>query len=430
LFFLVFTLLPSLVIAETPEQKEARESALRKELAQVEADIAANTKKLQIKQGEASSISRDIQILTYQINQAKLKIRQKQIEIERLGGDITKREKTITTLSTKIEEEKESLAELLRKTKELDHVTMPEVILGNDILSDFFVDLNSFNFIQASVHGSFLVMRDTQVETTKEKITLERRRDAERDAKRVIEEETKKIQTAEAEKKRLLALTNQAAASYKGIIAEREARRAVIRSALFKLRDTTSISFGEAVDMAIRLSKQTGVRPAFALAILKQETNIGQNVGTCNRAGDPPEKHWKMIMHPTRDQAPYLRIVTELGLDPEATPLSCAMSYGYGGAMGPAQFIPSTWEPYKARISAVTGNTPPNPWRPFDAFAASQLLLRDLGAAGGGYTSERTAALRYYAGGNWADPRNAFYGDSVMRLATEMQAQIDILQTN
>ncbi|MDQ5957762.1 MAG: hypothetical protein QG665_87, partial [Patescibacteria group bacterium] len=282
IFFLLLTLVPTLALAETPEEKEIRESALRKELAQVEADIAANTKKLQAKQGEASSISRDIQILTYKINQAKLKIRQKQIEIERLGGDITKRENTITTLSNKIESEKESLAELLRKTKELDHVDMSEVILGQDSLSGFFADLDSFNFIQASMHGSFQVMRDTQVETTKEKVTLERRRDAERDAKRVIEEETKKIQAAEAEQKRLLALTKQAAASYQGIIAEREARRAAIRSALFKLRDTTSISFGEAVDMAIQLSKKTGVRPAFALAILKQETNIGQNVGTCN----------------------------------------------------------------------------------------------------------------------------------------------------
>ncbi|MEK7136164.1 MAG: hypothetical protein AAB821_01050 [Patescibacteria group bacterium] len=423
---------PQILRAETTaeEAKVARESALRDELAKVEADILANTKLLNSKRGESASISRDIQILTYQINQAKLKIRQKQIEIERLGGDITKKEVTITTLSNEIEEEKESLAELLRKTKDLDHISMSEVVLGNDTLSDFFVDIDSFNFIQANMHRSFAAMRDTQVEATKEKITLERRRTAEQDAKRVIEVETKKIQTAEAEKKRLLTISKSQEAGYGQIIAERERRRAAIRSELFRLRDSSSISFGEAVDMAILLSKKTGVRPAFALAILKQETNIGQNLGSCNRAGDPPERHWKAIMHPTRDQAPYLRIVTELGLDPETTPLSCAMSYGYGGAMGPAQFIPSTWEPYKARITAVTGNNPPNPWRPLDAFAASQLLLRDLGAAGGTYTAERTAALRYYAGGNWADPRNAFYGNSVMNLATQMQAQIDILQSS
>ena len=425
------SLAPAVVLAETADNaKTAREAVLRAELAKVEAEIAANTKLLNAKRQESSSIERDIAILNYQINQAKLKIRQKQIEIERLGGDITKKETTITVLSNEIEEKKESLAELLRKTKDLDHISMPEVVLGSDSLSDFFVDLDSFNFIQASMHNSFAEMRGTQIEATKEKITLERRRDPERHAKRVIEQETKKIQAAEAEKKRLLAVSRSEEASYNVIIAERERQRTAIRSELFRLRDSASISFGEAVDMAVKLSKQTGVRPAFALAILKQETNIGQNVGTCNRPGDPPTKQYAQIMHPTRDIPPFLRITSELGLDPTTTPLSCPLGYGYGGAMGPAQFIPSTWEPYTGRIAAITGNNPPNPWRPLDAFAASQLLLRDLGAAAGGYTAERTAALRYYAGGNWSDPRNAFYGNSVMVLAAEMQAQIDILQGN
>ncbi|MDQ5890010.1 MAG: hypothetical protein QG609_503 [Patescibacteria group bacterium] len=426
--------IPQIVLAQqalSEAEKQQREELLKKELARVEAEIAANTIKLNAKQKETSSIARDVEILNYQISQAKLKIRQKQIEIERLGGDINVRVKTIRTLSEQIEADKESLSELLRATRNLDNTTLTEVVLDTDTLSGFFVDLDSFSFIQSNVHDSFKAMRNNQVEATKEKVGLERRQSAEIDAKRVIEVETSKIQAAEAEKKRLLSIAKTEEAGYKNIIAAREAERAAIRNALFKLRDSTgSITFGQAVDMAVELSAKTGVRPAFALAILKQETNIGQNLGTCNRPGDPVTKQYDQIMHPTRDIPPFLRIVAELGLDPRTTPLSCPLSYGYGGAMGPAQFIPSTWEPYKARIAAVTGNNPPSPWRPLDAFAASQLLLRDLGAAGGGYTAERTAALRYYAGGNWADSRNAFYGDSVMRIATDMQAQIDILRGN
>lgn len=412
-------------------EKKQREEALKKELARVEAEIAANTIKLGSKQKETASIARDVEILNYEINQAKLKIRQKQIEIERLGGDINLRQKTILTLSEQIEADRNSLSELLRQTKKLDSTTLTEIVLSNDSLSDVFVDLDSFNFIQSTVHDSFKDMRNTQVEATKEKVSLERRQSAEIDAKRVIEAETAKIQVAEAEKKRLLSISKTEEAGYRNVIAAREAERNAIRSALFQLRDSsTSITFGEAVDLAVSLSQKTGVRPAFALAILKQESNIGQNVGTCNRAGDPANKLYDQIMHPTRDIPPFLRITSELGLDPKTTPLSCPLSYGYGGAMGPAQFIPSTWEPYKGRIGAITGNNPPSPWRPLDAFAASQLLLRDLGAAGGGYTAERTAALRYYAGGNWADSRNAFYGDSVMRIAGDMQTQIDILRGN
>ena len=52
---------------------------------------------------------------------------------------------------------------------------------------------------------------------------------------------------------------------------------------------------------------------------------------------------------------------------------------------------------------------------------ASGIYLSDLGASARTYTAERTAALKYYAGGNWASPANAFYGDGVMQKATNIQ---------
>lgn len=83
------------------------------------------------------------------------------------------------------------------------------------------------------------------------------------------------------------------------------------------------------------------------LAVLTQESNLGQNVGTCNRPTDPPNRHYTKIMHPTRDQHHFVTITKELGMDPNSTPVSCPMfesgqQFGWGGAMGPAQFIPST----------------------------------------------------------------------------------------
>ncbi len=60
---------------------------------------------------------------------------------------------------------------------------------------------------------------------------------------------------------------------------------------------------------------------------------------------------------------------------------------------------------------------------------ASGIYLSELGAGGGTYTTERTAALKYYAGGNWAAPANAFYGDGVMAKAKSIQENmIDPLQ--
>jgi len=96
--------------------------------------------------------------------------------------------------------------------------------------------------------------------------------------------------------------------------------------------------------------------------------------------------------------------------------------------MGPAQFIPTTWVLYEKRISEITGNNPPSPWDPKDAFVASALLLKDNGAAARTYQAENRAALKYLAGSNWQKSAYRFYGDDVMALAAKYQEQIDILK--
>lgn len=431
MFFLV-----SGSFAQTEEQIARHEQILQAEMQRIEKEIAENRVLLNSKQQETASISRDVDILTYQINQARLNIRARQLEIQRLGGDINQREEYIGELSEKINEDKKSLAELLRKTRQLDDVSLLEIVLQNNTLSDVFADLDSFSSIQGSMLRSFEQIRNNQSVANDEKETLRVRRDGELEAKIAIENETRIIEQKEREKQRLLSLSKSEENSYRQVIAQREADIAAIRSALFNLRNTTAISFGEAYDLATVVSQRTGVRAALILAIITQESNLGENVGTCNRAGDPESRSYRHIMPGPNDghrsyrddQTLFLQIAAELGLDPNTTPLSCPMAAGWGGAMGPSQFIPTTWMSYRNRIAAVTGNNPPNPWNPIDAFTATSLFLADLGAASGTFSAERQAALRYYAGGNWNKPQNAFYGDSVMRIAEGYERQIQILQ--
>lgn len=207
---------------------------------------------------------------------------------------------------------------------------------------------------------------------------------------------------------------------------------AQIRSRIYELLGVgKQITFGQAVEIAKATSKQTGVSPAFLLAILTQESNLGKNVGTCNRPGDPPEKGWKIIMKPTRDHEPFVTITTELGRDPDVTPVSCPMKnkdgsqLGWGGAMGPAQFIPSTWMGYKDKISAITGKTPADPWDIRDAFMGAALLLKNNGADGT-RDGEWKAAMRYFSGGT--NVRYRFYGDNVMAQADKYKQDIANLE--
>jgi len=303
-----------------------------------------------------------------------------------------------------------------------------EILLSNEDLSQFLIDLDSFESINKALQSSFVEIRDTKRQLEKESNELGVRQNKEADIRKENEAEKRRVQANEAEQKKLLSTSRSQERTYEQVIAEKERQAALIRTALFSLRDTASIPFGKALEYAEEAQRLTGVRPAFLLAIITQESNMGANIGTCNRPQDTEK--WQDIMpgpddiaqgrSKRNDQAAFLRITGELGLDPNSLPLSCPWGNGWGGAMGPAQFIPTTWEIYKPRVVALIGRTP-NPWEPKDAFITSATYLSELGAAGGGYTAERTAALKYYAGGNWNLPKNAFYGDQVMRHATRIQ---------
>jgi membrane-bound lytic murein transglycosylase B len=206
---------------------------------------------------------------------------------------------------------------------------------------------------------------------------------------------------------------------YQKVIAEKKQTAAQIRAALFALRDTKSVSFGDMYNYAKEASTKTGVRPAIILAILTEESNLGQNVGSGS---------WRVDMNPTRDAPIFQEICAQLGLDPDSQKVSKKPWYGWGGAMGPAQFIPSTWKQYASRISDMTGQNPPNPWDPRTATFATAILMMDNGADSQTPQSERLAALRYLAGWkNASKAAYAFYGNDVMALAQKIQAQIDIL---
>jgi membrane-bound lytic murein transglycosylase B len=302
------------------------------------------------------------------------------------------------------------------------------LLLSDRSLSTFYSDLESYASIKQAVKISVDQIRNIKVETETQKKDLENKQNAETDAKVELESAQKKVTKSETEKKKLLSISKEKEKSYEKLADEKKAEADKIRAALFSLRDTKAIPFGTALEYAKQTEIKTGVRPAFLLAIITQETNLGENVGTCNRITDPPSKNWKNIMKPERDIEPFKRITDALGINPEGTPLSCPWKGGWGGAMGPSQFIPSTWDLYKNKVAKALGvSGMPNPWEPKDAFMASSVYLSELGADKGGYTAERTAALKYYAGSNWNKKSNAFYGDSVMNKVEKIQNDIDLL---
>ena len=194
-----------------------------------------------------------------------------------------------------------------------------------------------------------------------------------------------------------------------------------IKNKLYSLKGLVSgesLRFEDAYKFAKFASIYTGVRPALVLAILSRESELGKNVGTGS---------WRTDMKPTQ-RTYYLQICEKLGLDPDGQNVSRKQWYGWGGAMGPAQFLPATWLGYEAKIAEITGNNPPSPWNIKDSFVAAALYLANKGAGQKTYNVEWKAAMIYLAGSNWNKPSLYFYGDQVMDRAQDFQEQIDVLE--
>lgn len=442
LFFVHFLLIGTLfgpaisLYAETEDE-------LQGELKSLEEEIKGLQDSITVARSKGTGLQSDIKILEKKISESQLKIKSTQATIVKLNSNITEKDRALEELDAKVAREKDSLAQILRKKNYFSAYTLLDYSLQKKSLSSFFSDRDSYGTLEKSLQNSFNDIKVSKDTIANVKSELEDAKDEEMARRIVQESEKKRVEQNQKEKSSLLTVTKGQEAQYKKVLVARQEEAAKIRARLFALRDSSSISFGQAYDYSLLASKATGVRPALILAILTQESQLGKDIGACyiadtysgNGVSIKTGVTKNRVMSPSRDIPVFLDITRNLGRDPLKTPVSCwiplyskGVPYGWGGAMGPSQFIPSTWKLLASRISADVGASA-DPWVPYHAITATAIYLSDLGASTGNETSERTAACKYYSGSSCSRSADgAGYGNSVMKRVYSIQADIDTLQ--
>ncbi|MEK7607594.1 MAG: lytic murein transglycosylase [Patescibacteria group bacterium] len=438
--FLIILLLagfgPFLASAQSLSSTQVYQDKLQVDYDQAQKELETLTAQSNEIKSQKASLQRDIALIDAQIKEAQAKINLKTIAISKLTKDIGIKQNTISDLEAKLDRSFESMANLLRHTQESDAISLPIIMFGNRNFSQFFREVDSIQTVKEALNTSIDDVKNFKQETETEKIDLEDRKNQETNAREEILTAQRIIQRKKTEKNNILKVTKGAETAYAKLIEEKERRIAQISTALFALRDTDGIQFGKALEYANIASEKTGVRPAFILAILTQETSLGKNLGSCYlrdytsgagvsvKTGDAKPR----TMNPTRDVQLFLDITRNLGLNPQATRVSCWIAMysrgkasGWGGAMGPAQFIPSTWNIFDQRIEKVLGISLANPWDPEHAILASALYLSDLGAGLQTFSAEKNAACRYYSGKSCSAGTGATYGSQVMTKTANIQ---------
>lgn len=431
--FFVFNQAPAAIAQQLTD---AQRAALQAQYDELQVEIAQWQKVLNETKAKKNTLTGDVSALTAQINKAQAEINQRNVVITQLQSEITQKTAVVASLEQQLADGKASLAKLLRNKNEADNTSLAIVMLASGSLSDFFNTISTIDTLNRDLQDHFDTLRGVETQTQKEKDALAAQQSAQVDARYQVQTTQKQIAANKQQKSQLLAITKDQEAQYQKVLAANQAKAAAIRAALFPLRDASAINFGDALGYAQAAQKKTGVDPALILAVLTQESNLGVNVGQCYLTdnttgagvGKNTGKAFANVMKPSRDVPPFLALASMLGFDPHHQVVSCpiASAGGYGGAMGPAQFIPSTWATYQPRIAAAMGISTPNPWAAPDAIMAMSLYFADLGAGAGGYSAERTAAAKYYAGGSWATAGQT-YANQVMAKVADIQQNIDFL---
>ena len=431
--FSIILIVPMFTEAQVKTKQE-----LEQELRDLEAQIQTVNQTIVKTQQEGKTLAGDISLLEAKIKESKLQIKKHETAVSRLNQNIKEKDRTLGALSEKVDREKDSLAQILRKTEYLSQYTVLDFALQGDTLSNFFVDNDSFATLKKALNQSFEDIRTTKADVELVKDKLEDDKQEEQLRKKETEIQKKKVENNQTEKKTLLSVKKSEETAYKKVLSDQEAKAAKIRAALFELRDSNAIPFGTALEYANKASAATGVKSAFILAILTQESSLGENVGSCyvslvkdgSGSSIKSGRVFSNVMHPTRDIPPFLDLLKKLGREPFQTRVSCPIvGIGWGGAMGPSQFIPSTWALYVNRLSKATGSSVPDPWNPQHAIMATAMYLADLGADSQQLIDEKNAACRYYSGKVCSRLKEGnSYGTQVMARVSAIQANIDILQ--
>ncbi|MBM3206037.1 MAG: hypothetical protein FJZ43_00230 [Candidatus Staskawiczbacteria bacterium] len=389
-------------------------------------DLSKTQQQKNTLQNEISSLKKKISGLDYQISQGTLLVKD-------LSLQINDTQKSIDKTSFEISEAQEQIIAILRSIYEQDKKSSFVILLEGN-LSDFFSNLAYLESLNAKI--SALIDSTTNLknylETQKVKIDTEKGQ-----VQKTIQVQNLQKQQNEKNKQQqdsLLKLTEAQYQQQQREKAEADKNAASIKARIFELIGVSQApTFGEALEIAKYVSSVTGVRPAFLLAILTQESSLGRNVGQCyltdfdtGNGTNLQGVAKKRVMNPKSIQG-FISLTESLGMKTKETPVSCwiplytsnGTPYGWGGAMGPAQFIASTWSAYTIKVTDITGRTA-NPWNIRDAFLASGLLLKDNGAG----SSESVAAAKYYCGGNYGRYECRAYANSVLKFASQYEADI------
>ena len=416
-------------------QDAGQKAQLESQIAAIENEISGLDKELTQIQGRKNSLQNEVAKLDNQIRQAELNIKGLNLSIKQSENNIALRIESIKEAETRTEKQKRSLSEYLRTVYKKDSLSLVEILLVKKDLAQFFEEASALENVQKDVNQSLDDLHVLKEELQKEKDELEDKREELLSLRALAQIQKQNVSNQKSQKNQLLSQTKGQESSYQKIIQAKKKDIAAIRGQIQYL-GKTGVSAEDAVKYATLAAKRAGIRTAFLLGLLEVETGRRYEEGRITAGSHTGNGDWYTDLYQCyidlgkpssaeKQKNAFMQITSKLGYDPNKMPVSRKPNYGCGGAMGPAQFLPSTWLLFEDRVASLTGHNPPDPWRVEDAFTASALYLADAGATKKTPAAEIRAAKAYISGSpNCTKYICNFYSKEIQRIATLIEPNL------
>jgi len=387
--FLAFTLffcvgITKIFAEAAPEDIIAQKQA---EIAALEQQIADYNRAIAEVQKQGKNIQQDITAIANKIKKDQAQIKILQAAIVKLGAEIKKTEADIRTTQSSLDSKKQVLSAVVRNLDQKERTPLLDILANNNNFFEFFNDLNVIDGAREEVRKTVVDIADAKKQLEIKKTDLNEQYADRAATKQGLEVAKNVLEGTRAAKNTALKQTKAEEQNYKELLTLSKKNLDKLKSDIFYMMKA-GITAEDALKYGQAVANTIGLRPAFLLAILEIESRLGASVGT---------GHYIPDMNPNQRDA-FIGLMKKLGMNPETTLVSKKPSYGWGGAMGPAQFLPKTWLGWESKIMSITGHNPPSPWSIEDSFTAAALKLYNDGASAKTRAGELRAAKTYISG--------------------------------
>lgn len=381
---------------------------------------------------QVRTLAKEINALDNEINSAQKNLEITYKDIESIKLELSETRTYITILEQTIRAQKALIKEYVSSLYVQKDISLFEVILSQNQLSDLLGSVQKTGVMQDSITESILLITAKEKEIVAEKKHLFDKEEELMALKQSQEQQKSLLQQNQEDKETLLAQTKGQQSEYEALLKESFATKQNLLNSIKVLNGADgrpgAISLEEAYTMAVADAARLGnkIRPEYLVGVMKIESGLGGNVGRSfykdSLSGCAAREGNTTKLNFAREEQSFEKITSELGV-PLTQPVSgCPYPkyIGTGGAMGPAQIMPATWLGYKVKLESLKGGSV-NPWSMEDAMLAMGMIL--LGKVGnqsiaGNEELERKSALCYLGGCN---VKNMWYADAVLNEATRVK---------